>query len=106
MKNTINVPAYINKTRVILCLEDGQKYLHQSGGKNEEGYSYTDEIWGREGESIFYESHLMAKDCDGPLRHDIELEWKESYGLNEHGYPLFQEISDLTDDVYARSMNY
>ena len=56
-----------NGDDVLLTLSLGQRLVHNEGGPDEEGYSFTQEVWVHGGEYVTDCWAQESKDCDGRL---------------------------------------
>ena len=90
----------------VLLLKDGDVYTQESGGPNEEGYSYTTAMYARDGDTVTLGIDTTSRDCDGRLdRHDL-MTWRESDGLNQYGYPNWSEEEAFNRDYEAERAGY
>ena len=101
-----------NGSPVRLGLCDGESITVSSGGPHEEGYSYTYNVYTREGDHIYLESTTNACDCDGPLDTYTDLECRLDeldewhYSVDGIKFPHFHRIRSRQRDHYAEAMGY
>jgi hypothetical protein len=100
---------------VKITLKPGQEIALHSGGPNEEGYSYTVDIYRHAIDRVISECHTDSRDCDGPLsahwkgecradrldNHSVEFD-----GHTYHNKPQWTQLTASRRDVYAESMGY
>jgi hypothetical protein len=102
---TIKFRTFENGSDVTLKLRVGETLRHVSGGRTEEGYSYREEQWSFDGQTVRYEWSLDARDCDGRISDAGESEWN-GCELNNYGYPDWQHVDSSHRDYSAEAANY
>lgn len=73
-----------------ISLMAGESFEQTLGGPNEEGFSYSEEIYSREGNVLFLEINTESRDCDGrysrhqslvceikDIRHCLRPNWRQ-----------------------------
>lgn len=65
--------VFVNLDWVKLTLAPGESRSHVTGGRHEEGYSWTVETWDFDGQTVTREIDTTASDCDGKhYERDVE----------------------------------
>lgn len=84
--------VWVNGGNVKLTLKPGQRLVHNEGGPDEEGYSYTQEAWKHEGRYVTRCWTMQAKDCDGRIDRFDRSRYKVADMITDYAY---KESSDI-----------
>lgn len=113
---TVRFAVWENGTWSRIGLTDGQQLSHTEGGPTDEGYSYENTTWIREGDTLRREYTSTARDCDGPLEHrqdsvchidEAEADYHEDIETGEIIMrPNWEKVSSSRHDAYAEAAGY
>lgn len=113
---TVRFAVWENQTWSRIGLTDGQQLEHTEGGPTDEGYSWENTTWIREGDIIRREYTSTARDCDGPLEHrqdsechidEAESDYHEDIETGEIIMrPNWEKVSSSRRDHYAEAAGY
>lgn len=111
MQHTARFWVLINDCPVKLSMRPGDTLAHVSGGRTDEGYSWTAETWEFDGQGVKSETTINACDCDGRLdsRYDAYCPAFLLAGgceLDGVTFPLWQDRKASQRDYSAEAMNY
>jgi hypothetical protein len=93
-----------------LSLRDGESLRRYVGGSDEEGCSFTETIWEREGINVFRKIYSWGRDCDGPhsseYTHVCTVYNLAAVTDYDVPVPAWEEVESSLRDYFAEAAGY
>ena len=90
-----------------ITITEGETFKLSRSERTDEGFSYEDNVFCLAADgNITLDMAYGGRDCDGVIDHFSSLSWRPEFGVDDDGFPVWQEEDAWQRDHSAEAMGY